>query len=236
LNNTGAKRISRKKPLPMPATWYRMPADWSEVEHGDAGDPPIAGGERYEGEPVPVPTRADDESFDTMTPERRELVALTEIVDHGRVTYRGGDIYAAEIIGVLIGFGYVVGKKKPRITKFGEKRLALLRDLAAAAVPVEDPAPETVLYRIDAALIEAVGKIGGHTVSMQTDPDGGGHLAKCPCGAEFRAPRAAIEGLNQIEHAIEAHWREVVADAALPLGDFPEIPVCLVRDPSQAAE
>lgn len=249
-----------------------------------------------------APVIAAAETFDAMTPEPgSELAALSDIAAGGQVKH------PLKIITQLIGFGYVVGKKKPRITKFGERRLTLLRSLAAGsdvtaatlanpadraslafkistcgeacapdghkfatwidqgleagtcecgfecralmkdAVSIEndvlahwadvatrtvvvDAAPDDAPYRIDDALIEAVGKIGGHTVSMQTDPETGGHLAKCPCGAEFRAPRAA-GSYSQVERAIEAHWRDVVAAASPAGGDgFPEIPKCLVID------
>jgi N6-adenosine-specific RNA methylase IME4 len=116
---------------------------------------------------------------------------------------RGAAIRCGSAIGYLLGCGYVKGKRNPKLTVFGKKRLEVLRDLVRGK-------------RADADAW------GGHVVTMTIDwtagPDNanlkigklGINVGTCKCGAEFRVARGGdpeenAEAGRKMEALVKEH-------------------------------
>lgn len=153
---------------------------------------------------------------DKSTPE--DVLACLDGVAQGRARET---LLPLTAIDYMRGAGWIKGKHPPKLTKFGEKHLARLRDLARGKRAAADDA------------------FGGHIVAMTIDwtagPDNanlklgklGISVGTCKCGAEFRVPRGAtpeanVEAGHRMEALIAAHRREVGADRHAQLAPQPD--------------
>lgn len=237
-NKSGSGRVPRtaKHPLPMPATWYRMPASWDEVDFG----PPVAGGEllgkrqrlsKRKKSPPPADPQPAGRAGGNAPSENENLPLYRtdpQVID--AITALGGHV-------ISMTTDWSVGENGTSVATCECGFIARVeRDGVASASDMERRTEAHWRERLaaHAPTVDRVNRASapeGHKLFTFICAATDRHEATCACGTAFSAPS---EGFLRMESDIVAHWESVrPVDEPQDAGPMPEF---LRRDkPVEAA-